>query len=107
MKKFIIWYGLGGGFNSKEYLAIQAVDESAADAEAYEYACNEYESYEGLHGLRDVSQIMEEDDIENEDEAYEAYCQERESWLTYGAMEYNEANVAKVKKSGNNFQDFK
>lgn len=104
--KFIIWHGLGGGFNSKEYQAIEAIDEDDANEQAYEHACNEYDSYAGLHGLRDTDQIMEEDGIEDSDEAYEVFCQERDSWLTYGAMPYNDANVKKVEDSGYDFQDF-
>jgi hypothetical protein len=41
--------------------------------------------YDGLHGLRSVDQIVEEDEVD-EDEAYEIWREERESWLEYQAI---------------------
>jgi len=86
MKKFAIKYGLGGGFGGIENKGeeiIEAKNEDEANNYAYEMACQEYDSYAGLHGLRDIEQIMEEDGIEDENEAEQVYNEERESWLDY------------------------
>ena len=53
-----------------------------AEKEAYYSAIEKYESYDGLHGLRTVDDIMEEDEID-QDEAEQVYNDERESWLEY------------------------
>ncbi len=85
--KFLIKAALGGGFggiencDGEEY---ECGNQKEADEIAYEMACEEYDSYAGLHGLRSVSDIMEEDEV-NEDEAYIIYDDERESWLDYSA----------------------
>jgi 5-methylcytosine-specific restriction endonuclease McrBC GTP-binding regulatory subunit McrB len=42
-----------------------------------------------MYGLRDLSQIMEEDEIEEEDEAMQVFEEERESWLDYSAKPYS------------------
>ena len=69
---YIIGYGLSGGFGgARNFEVIQADNQEEAYKWAWESACQEYENYSGMHGLRDVSQIMEEDDIEDEDEEYE------------------------------------
>ena len=87
---YIIGYGLGGGFGgAQNFQVIQSDNLEQAEKESYEMACNEYEMYEGMHGLRNISQIMEEDDIEDEDEALEIYNEERESWLDYSARVYS------------------
>lgn len=90
------WYRLyissvGGGtvcegpfeFSSKD-IATQA---------AYDMAVKDYESFEGLHGIPDVGDIMEDKEGYNlsedasEDECWEAYYEQRESWLNYWAEE--------------------
>jgi hypothetical protein len=88
MPKFYIRHALGGGFGgvkNASWEEIEAEDiEKATDA-AWELACEDYGSYVGLHGLRDLDQIMEEDDV-GEDEAIDIYGEERESWLDYEAV---------------------
>ena len=61
---------------------------------AYEKAIEEYQSYEGLHGIMDIEEVCEEFGIEdiNSEEAEIAYQEERESWLSYSAEEYDEEN---------------
>ena len=82
-----IRYGLGGGFGGMcEWENTDAINEDQASQWAFQNACEEYEAYEGLHGLRDVSQIEEEEEVD-EDEAYEIYCEERDSWLDYDVRE--------------------
>ena len=51
--------------------------------DAWSYSIEDYESYEGLHGIRDLNQIMEEENIEDEDEAIDVYFEERETIIDY------------------------
>ena len=83
-----IYAGLGGVFGGAEY---QYTDnfEDVEDAEiaAWEEACDEYDSYLGTdNGLRTVDQIMEDESCDYE-EAFDIFCEERESWLDYWAEE--------------------
>ena len=90
--KFYIEYGCGCG--SDNYMIVEAKDLAAADKFAYNQAIEEYESYEGYHGILDKEQVCEEFGIEdvNSEEAEIAYQEERESWLSYSAEEYDEEN---------------
>jgi len=81
--EYQIRFGLSGGFGGAgEWEDSSATTERDAMNEAYEAACQEYDSYAGLHGLRSVEQIMEEDDVDAE-YAEEVYQQEREDWIEY------------------------
>lgn len=51
---------------------------------AWEKACEEYDNYAGLHGIRDVDEIMDEEGVD-EDEAWEIYREERENSVDYDA----------------------
>lgn len=92
MKYFKIGYGCGCSSN-EDY--ITAKDEKAAVEIAWEYARDDYEMYEGLHGIRDMHDIAEEDygiSLDEADDAtYDAieqdYIDERESQLDYWAEE--------------------
>lgn len=88
--KYKITYGLGGGFGgASDEEVIECENYDQAIDEAWEKACevyDQYDQYDGLHGLRSVSDIMEEDGL-NEEEAYETWKDERESWLEYSAEE--------------------
>ena len=80
---------LGGGFGGTEFAEWEDCDattEDQAKEMAYELACEEYDQYDGLHGLRSVEQIMEEDGL-SEKEAEETWREERESWLEYEVRE--------------------
>jgi hypothetical protein len=81
-KKWKIYAGLAGGFGGANFIRTFTGTQEQAEKEAYYAAIEEYESYEGLHGLRTVDEIMEEDGLEY-DEAMEVYNDERESWLDY------------------------
>ena len=90
-----IGYGCGCGDN-EDYII--ATSEKEAGDVAYEYARDDYESYEGLHGIRDMHNIAEEDfgislddaDDATYDEIYQVYVEERESQLNYWAEEITE-----------------
>lgn len=86
LKDYNIYAGLGGGFGKASYVGtLQNVDEKEASDYAFEEACDIYESYEGLHGLRTTVDIMNEEEVD-EDEAWEIYLEEREPWLDYYAI---------------------
>lgn len=87
-----IYAGLNGGFGGADYqTTVECETLEEAEAVAFEYACEEYEGYEGLYGLRTVAEIMEEDEV-SEFEANEIWHEERDSWLDYWAEEYVEDN---------------
>jgi hypothetical protein len=95
---YIIGYGLSGGFGGiRNYEVVEANSESEAEMMAWEAACDEYESYVGMYGLRTVEEIMEEDDIEDDEEAYETFNDERESWLDYNSQPYSKEYENEVK----------
>ena len=94
-KYFKIGYGCGCGDN-EDYII--AKDEEAALKVAWEYARDDYESYEGLHGIRDMHDIALDDYGIELDEADDAtydvieqdYIDEREGQLDYWAEEVTE-----------------
>lgn len=91
---FIIGYGLDGGFGGvNNFEVVQAINIDDANITAFHKACEHYESYEGLYGLRSVDEIIEEDGV-TEKEANEIYREERESWLCYQAEPYSEEREA-------------
>jgi len=106
MPWFKIYAGLGGGFNSICYVdTIECDNEHEAWDAAYRAAREEYESYEGLHGLpdydgcftealesyldenelsgSDVFDLTEDQQGEVEDIAEDIYNDEIESWCGY------------------------
>lgn len=86
---FKIRYGLGGGFGGCELNDWEDCDAATleeANEIAYSAACEEYEMYDGLHGLMTIEDFIEEDGL-SEDEAEEAWREERESWIEYEVME--------------------
>ena len=83
--KFLVMYALGGGFGGTEMVDGEILEfDSFVEAEdyAFEMACQEYDSYAGLYGLRDINEIMEEEEVD-EDEAESIYNNDRESWVDY------------------------
>jgi hypothetical protein len=82
LKKWKVYAGLGGGFGGANYIKTVSGSRDSAEKEAYQAAVEEYESYEGLHGLRTIDQIEEEDGVSYE-EASQTYNDEMESWLDY------------------------
>lgn len=85
---FIIGYGLGGGFGGiNDYEVVNSPDLETASKDAYDRAVDEYESFEGMHGLETYESIKER--LEEEGEPFddsdidEIYNEELESWLEY------------------------
>jgi hypothetical protein len=103
-KFYIIGFGLGGGFGGiHNYEVIKASTKDEASTEAWKRACDEYEQYSGMHGLRTIEDIMDEDGLEDESEAEDVYNEERESWLDYEVLDFNLKNLKKI--SGYHFNN--
>ena len=94
MAYFRITYGCGCGEN-EEYMEFNSQEE--ANEYAYQSALDDYESYEGLHGIRSMREIAEEDfEVDLDELDYDTamyidiettYMEERESQISYGAEE--------------------
>lgn len=94
MAYFRITYGCGCGEN-EEYMEFNSQEE--ANEYAYQSALDDYESYEGLHGIRSMREIAEEDfEVELDELDYDTamyidiettYNDERESQISYSAEE--------------------
>ena len=105
MKQYNIYAGLNGSFGGASYqYTTLAESYEEAEQEAYEAACDEYESMAGLHGLYDIEDCIEEycsennlerDELDEEDLAIvdETYIEERENWLDYKAVLTEEDNI--------------
>ena len=95
MAYFKIGYGCGCGDN-EDYIIAESEEDAVAIAN--EYAEHDYESYEGLHGIRGMAEIAEEDyDVDLDEvgtllyeEIERVYLDERESQLDYWAEEITE-----------------
>jgi len=78
----------GGCFNIDENETVTAtIDEGHAMDEAYEMACECYDSYAGLYGIMSEEDYIEEGEAENFDEAWELYREDRENTVEYDAVE--------------------
>lgn len=87
MNKFEISYGISGGFGgSCDWEEIQAVSLEDAETQAWENACEVYNSYDGMYGLRTIDEIAKEEDM-TEDEATYQWIDNREGWIIYQARE--------------------
>lgn len=95
MKQYNIYAGLSGGFGGACYqYTTLCENEDEAYEEAYQSACEIYDSYEGLHGLLDWDSAVEEycgnnsldpnnlsdEDIQNIEDII---SNDRESWIDY------------------------
>jgi hypothetical protein len=99
MPYFKIEFDCGCGTN-EEYLEFSS--QEAADKYAYQQAIDDYESFEGLHGVRSMAEIAEDDfgiedwydndalNLGDIDAVQTAYIEERESVIHYYAEEISE-----------------
>jgi hypothetical protein len=90
MAKYKIFAGLGGSFGGAKYVeTIDVETEESAMNYAYESACEEYEGYAGMYGLTSYADIERDpeaysvDEDADEEILFEAYDEERSSWLSY------------------------
>ena len=85
-----VYAGLGGGFGGATYQGTgDFPNEEQAAQEAYRIAREEYESYEGLHGILGFEEVADENDLdleEDDDLIRELYEDEVESWIEYWAV---------------------
>ena len=95
MSLFNIYAGLGGSFGGAVYRETMEFD-TLNDAEVYAYhlARDEYEKYEGLHGIKSWGDIADEMGFDPEDEMSQEmeeeisdyYIEEVEQWIEYYAV---------------------
>lgn len=97
--KYKIYAGLGGSFGGATYVdTLEFENEEHASEYAYEVAIDEYEKYEGFHGLKTYNDciaeaekyVLEGDFASNdiyvnklEECAREIYNEEMERWIDY------------------------
>lgn len=90
------WYRLyinsvGGGTECEGPHEYNTEDEAMEDARLM--AIDDYESFEGYHGIPDIGDIMENmedyglDRDASEDDCWDVYYEQRESWLNYWVAE--------------------
>ena len=90
--KYNIYAGLGGSFGGATYRGTgDFSSRESAEEMAYQYAVEEYEMYEGYHGILDWYDVAENnnldpDDENNKSEIDELYNEEKESWMEYYAV---------------------
>ena len=92
--KYNIYAGLGGSFGGPTYQGTGEFDnEASATDYAYQIAIEEYQSYEGYHGILDWYDEAEQEELdpeEDEKDADAAYHEEIESWIEYYAVLFDE-----------------
>ena len=79
MKYLIGYSGLDDYWN---YQIIECKDDTEASYIAWEEACNVYERYIGSNGIRDIQDIIYEEDC-LEKEALKIFQEDREMWIDY------------------------
>ena len=83
--KYRIYAGLGGRATYQMTEDYTSIDEALEDA--YNLSVEEYQSYEGCHGImswEDCREDLEESGFDYDDEAVDdRYQEELESWLSY------------------------
>jgi len=100
MAKYKIYAGLGGGFGGGTLQGTEEFDsEEEAGEYAWETACEIYDSYGGLHGLRTLEDIINSDESEggDVDVAYDIFMEERENWLSYWIQEVKDSESEPLK----------
>jgi len=90
-KLYRIFAGLSGGFGGATEYGIEefTTDQDAMDY-AYEVACNEYESYGGLHGLFNEEDALDENPDLSQEELDAMYEEDREYWIDYWVAEVDD-----------------
>ena len=99
MERFHLYAGLSGGFGGAHYCeTVEAENIDEACEFAYQLAIEEYQSYEGLHGILSWAECYEDamesgfigEDTMTEDEIAtyvdDMYQEEIESWIEYYAI---------------------
>lgn len=95
------WYrcyirSVGGGVECEGPLEFK--NKFAAEEYAYDMAIDDYESFEGNHGIPDVGDIFDNwedycfDEYPSYDDAWACYQEERENWLDCWVKEAKDEN---------------
>lgn len=102
LREYNIYAGLGGGYGGAkyQYTSLFESEEEAAN-ESYYVAREEYTTYEGMRGLEDFSDAIEEarsmnpdlDDEELESIAEEIYNSYVEDWIEYYVVPTDEDSL--------------
>lgn len=97
--KYNIYAGLGGTFGGAQYRGTGEF-ENFDDAEDYAYriAVEDYESYEGYHGILSWYDVAQENELDpdnpdNKEEINELYHMEKEDWVDYYAIPFEEDDL--------------
>jgi hypothetical protein len=109
MAFYEIYAGMGGGFGGAKYIGTyEYEDEEDALDDARMQAVEEYQSYEGSHGIMswddckaDLEESFPDQEFDEEDIDMH-YEEELESWLSYYVQEVDPLDVA----DANSFADF-
>lgn len=93
MAKYKIYAGLGGGFGGAYYVrTTEETTERYAMEEAFEEACQIYDSYDGTQGLFNREEALEDDPDLCDEELDEMYNEDRENWIDYWVEEETDEN---------------
>ena len=92
--KYDLYAGLGGRFGGANLIfkGVEYDNIEEATKAAYEYAVEEYQSYEGYHGLTSYNDIKENpkdyglDKYPEPEDVDEVYTEEVENWIEYYAI---------------------
>ena len=87
--KFFIGFGCGCG---EEYEVIEAKSEDDAMHYARECAVENYQSFEGYHGVLDWEDVKEEYGLEDDYEVDTVYAEEIENTIEYWVELFDESN---------------
>lgn len=97
MAKFELFAGMGGSFGGAESCGIYEYDSlEEATMAAYELAVEEYQGYEGLHGIPSYEDVRDEyiatygEEDPDEDLVQEYYEEVISGWIEYYAYEVEE-----------------
>lgn len=88
--KYRLFAGMGGGFGGPRYQGtFEYNSREEAERDAYEQAEEEYQSYEGYHGILSWEECEDElkelywPEIPTEDDVNNYYTEEVESWIDW------------------------
>lgn len=97
--KYNIYAGLGGSFGGAQYKGTgDFKDFNDAEDYAHQTAVEDYESYEGYHGILSWYDValengLDPDNPDNEEEINDLYSMEKEDWMEYYAILFEEDDL--------------
>lgn len=97
--KYNIYAGLSGSFGGAQYRGTGDFEDfNDAEEYAYQTAVEDYESYEGYHGVLSWYDValengLDPDNPDNEEEINDLYSMEKEDWMEYYAVLFEEDDL--------------